>query len=88
MTRSVYRYISWTMGPDPARKAPEMVHELQCTTCDLGSGEQEVFEKARDWAFKHIGGHPSHQSYREIVTRFWCMDSGEADDWGSDCSPY
>ncbi|MGP3999602.1 DUF7848 domain-containing protein [Streptomyces sp. 8N706] len=73
MTRAAFRYVHWTMGRETAPEAPEMVHEMECTTCNAESGAQDDFEAARDWAFAHTGGNPSHRGYREIVTRFWRM---------------
>lgn len=37
MTRSVFRYLRWTMGPETAPEAPEMVHELECMSCDAAA---------------------------------------------------
>ncbi|GHB60619.1 hypothetical protein GCM10010347_33340 [Streptomyces cirratus] len=71
--RSVIRFANWTMGPETAPEAPKRVHELQCTTCLAASSANEDFETARDWAFHHVGRNPSHQGYRETVTRFWRM---------------
>jgi hypothetical protein len=71
--RSIFLHVSWTMGPETAPEAPEMVHELECTTCGAESEPQDNFEVARDWAFAHTGGNPSHRGYRELVTRFWRM---------------
>ncbi|WP_455771724.1 DUF7848 domain-containing protein [Streptomyces lavendulae] len=61
------------MHPETAPEAPAMVHELQCTTCLAASSADENFEVTRDWAFHHVGRNPSHQGYRETVTRFWRM---------------
>ncbi|MFJ9643237.1 hypothetical protein [Streptomyces sp. NPDC101206] len=72
-TRSVIRFADWKMSPEAAAEAPKMVHELQCTTCCATSAPHEDFEIARDWAFQHVGRNPSHQGYRETVTRFWRM---------------
>ncbi|WP_405789494.1 hypothetical protein [Streptomyces sp. NBC_01367] len=71
--RSVMQFADWTMRPETAPEAPAMVHELQCTTCLAASSPDEDFEIARDWAFQHTGRNPSHQGYRETVTRFWRM---------------
>ncbi|MGW2040299.1 DUF7848 domain-containing protein [Streptomyces virginiae] len=71
--RSVMRFADWTMRPETASEAPAMVHEFQCTTCCATSSPDEDFETVRDWAFHHTGRNPSHQGYRETVTRFWRM---------------
>lgn len=73
MTRSVYRYLRWTMRPETAPEAPGMVHELECMSCDAAAEPSEEFESARDWAFSHTGRNPPHCQYRETVTRFWRM---------------
>jgi hypothetical protein len=70
---TVIRFADWTMSRETVPEAPGMVHELQCTTCDETSSADEDFETTRDWAFRHVGRNPSHQSYRETVTRFWRM---------------
>ncbi|MCC9739720.1 hypothetical protein [Streptomyces sp. MNU89] len=73
MTRSIFRRIRWTMARETAREAPEMVHELECTTCHAESSPADGFETVRDWAFAHTSGNPAHRGYRETVTRFWRM---------------
>ncbi|WP_445330489.1 DUF7848 domain-containing protein [Streptomyces sp. GSL17-111] len=73
MTRSVFRYVSWTMAPHLSPGEPEMLHELECSSCLASSGTEADFEAARAWAFSHTGGHPSHRTYREVVVRLWRM---------------
>ncbi|MEX2969176.1 hypothetical protein [Streptomyces sp. C184] len=73
MTRSVFRHLRWTMAPETAPEAPEMVHELECMSCNAAADPSEEFETARNWAFSHTGQNPSHRGYRETVTRFWRM---------------
>ncbi|WP_405527760.1 hypothetical protein OG592_07975 [Streptomyces avidinii] len=53
--RTVIRFADWTMRPESASEAPNMVHELQCTTCLAASNADEDFETARDWAFNRVG---------------------------------
>ncbi|MFG2491507.1 hypothetical protein ACGFSD_10660 [Streptomyces caniferus] len=79
MTRSVFRYLRWTMGPETAPEATEMVHELECMSCDAAADPSEEFETTRNWAFSHTGQHPSHRGYRETVTRFWRMTPADGE---------
>ncbi|MEV8475178.1 hypothetical protein [Streptomyces sp. NPDC051173] len=68
---AVIRYADWMISPETAPEAPAIVHELQCTTCRSSSEANEDFETVRNWAFQHVGRHPSHTAYREIIHRFW-----------------
>lgn len=68
---TVIRYADWMIGPDTAPEAPDIIHELECTTCNALSGPDENFETVRTWAFRHVGRNPSHTGYREIIHRFW-----------------
>lgn len=67
---TVIRYAEWHMGPDRSDEAP-LLYQLQCTTCETESGVAE--ETPQDWAFAHVGKNPSHQHYREVITRFYRM---------------
>lgn len=79
MTRSVFRYITWMMAPHVTADAPEMLHELECSSCLASSGTEADFNEARAWAFSHTGSHPSHRTYREVVTRNWHMTPAEGE---------
>lgn len=59
------------MSPETAPEAPPVIFEMQCTTCGDASQAAEDFEDARTWAFTHLGRHPSHTGFREVVHRFW-----------------
>lgn len=73
MTRSVIRRLDWTCTPETAPEAPSLLHQFECTTCGESGLCSENFESARDFTFVHIGRHPSHTGYREILHRFWRM---------------
>ena len=68
---TVIRYADWMIGPETAPEAPRIVYEMQCLGCEEVSEASEEFEEVRTWAFRHVGRHPSHTGYREIVHRFW-----------------
>lgn len=70
-THTIIRYADWHMAPDQSREAPPPLYQLQCTTCEAESDAAE--ETPQDWAFAHVGRNPSHQHYRETITRFYRM---------------
>lgn len=57
---TVIRFADWTMRPESASEAPDMVHELQRATCLAASSADEDFEIARD-----CGGPPHTAGSRE-----------------------
>ncbi|MFF8609025.1 hypothetical protein ACF06X_24135 [Streptomyces sp. NPDC015346] len=67
---TVIRYAEWHMGPDHSDEARPL-YQLQCTACERESSAEE--ETPQDWAFAHVGRNPSHQHYREMITRFYRM---------------
>lgn len=69
--RTIMRYAEWRMGPDRCGEAPPPLYQLQCTTCETESAVEE--ETPQEWAFSHVGKNPSHQHYRETITRFYRM---------------
>ncbi|NUS15652.1 MAG: hypothetical protein HOY69_30375 [Streptomyces sp.] len=73
MSRSIIRTVTWTCSRETGPEAPLILHQFECTTCGESSACSEDFETARGFTFRHIGGHPSHTGYREIVHRFWRM---------------
>ncbi|MFF3319440.1 hypothetical protein ACFYV5_28575 [Streptomyces sp. NPDC003035] len=68
--RTVIRYAQWHMGPDRSGEASPL-YQLRCTACEMESSAEE--ETPQDWAFAHVGKNPSHQHYREMITRFYRM---------------
>lgn len=68
---TVIRRADWMIGPETAPEAPPIIFEMQCTGCEEVSEASEEFEYVRDWAFAHVGRHPSHTGFREIIHRFW-----------------
>lgn len=71
MTRSIIRRVDWTISREES--SPDPIHVFECTTCtDQGPADTD-FEAARTWTFGHVGGHPSHTGFREIITRHWRM---------------
>ncbi|WP_456154179.1 DUF7848 domain-containing protein [Streptomyces jumonjinensis] len=69
----------WIMRPDPVRDAPEMIHELVCTTCEVASGAQGDFDAVRDWAFAHTDANPTHLRYFEMAARPWRLVPADGD---------
>lgn len=85
VTRSVLRYVDWTISPDTSEGAPSIIFEMECTSCstvdapdDAGSRSpaSEDFAEVQAWALRHSGRHPTHRGFREIVHRFWRTHPG------------
>ncbi|MEU6709034.1 DUF7848 domain-containing protein [Streptomyces wuyuanensis] len=70
---TIIRFADWTISPETTPPSPPIVHQFECATCNAEGAADEDFETARTWTFQHVGKNPSHQSYREIIHRFWRM---------------
>ncbi|MEV5374849.1 hypothetical protein AB0L26_02570 [Streptomyces nondiastaticus] len=69
--RAVYRYGTWTLAPDREPDAEPVTYAMQCAVCEEKSDPQEDLAAAQTWTFRHAGRHPSHHTYREVITRPW-----------------
>jgi hypothetical protein len=69
MSRAVYRFAEWTIGPERDEeghlRAP--VREVQCVTCEEMSEPSREPDRTDRWALRHAG-LTGHRSYREITT--------------------
>jgi hypothetical protein len=71
MTRSIIRVVNWMCTVEPA--SPHPIYVFECTACGERGPVSELFERARDFTFAHVGRNPSHTGFRESVTRHWRM---------------
>jgi hypothetical protein len=69
--RSLLRHMRWVLEPDREPDAEPVTFVMQCAVCLRKSPSSEEFDSASDWTFHHAARHPSHHTYREIVTRPW-----------------
>ncbi|MFF7726055.1 hypothetical protein [Streptomyces sp. NPDC008001] len=69
--RSVYRYGTWTLTPDREPDAEPVTYAMQCAVCEECSAVAEDASEVQSWTFRHAGRHPSHHTYREVITRPW-----------------
>ncbi|GFH34033.1 DUF7848 domain-containing protein [Streptomyces pacificus] len=76
MTRAVYRFRGFKIGPDLRPEAEPITSEMRCTTCGESSGKAEEFEGGTAWAVKHLKAHPDHLEYREHITRPYRFEPG------------
>ncbi|MDK1473066.1 hypothetical protein QNO07_06465 [Streptomyces sp. 549] len=70
-TVSVLRHEVWTLRPDREPGAEPVTFAMQCAVCCAASVPSVDFADAQAWTFRHAGRHPSHHSYRELITRPW-----------------
>lgn len=66
MSRSVSRFLDWTVGPDLEPDREPDTYAAQCAVCEERSPDRRTPESARDWIFAHAGENPSHHTYRGI----------------------
>jgi hypothetical protein len=66
-----WRFARWTIAPAPDPVADPITHQMQCATCPETSPTSDEFEEARTWAFAHVGQHPTHTRFREVIHRTW-----------------
>ncbi|MFE7705504.1 hypothetical protein ACFU6I_06800 [Streptomyces sp. NPDC057486] len=69
--RAVLRFETWTLEPDQEPDAEPTTYAMQCAVDGETSPVSEDFAKPQSWVLKHCGKHPSHHTYREIITRPW-----------------
>ncbi|TKA01987.1 DUF7848 domain-containing protein [Actinacidiphila oryziradicis] len=71
MTRSVLRFVAWTISPHRESDAEPITHAMQCAACGEKSLPfEEDIEPAQLWALQHAG-LTRHDTYREVITRPW-----------------
>jgi len=71
VTRTVLRFVAWTIAPNEAPDAEPTTHAIQCAVCGEKSLAFEEIGPAQLWALKHAGRHQDHHTYRQIATRSW-----------------
>lgn len=69
--RAVICYQRWTLTPDREPDAEPVAYAMQCAVCGDVSGTDVDFTVPQDRTFRHAGRHPSHHTYREVITRPW-----------------
>ncbi|MFC4611740.1 hypothetical protein ACFO9E_28770 [Streptomyces maoxianensis] len=71
--RTIIRSVTWTVRQDSEAGAPAApIYQAECTTCGEQSAAKEGDRISPEvWTLQHTGGHPSHRSYRAVVTTFW-----------------
>jgi len=74
MIRSVIKRADWTLSVDQTPGASGPIFELECTSCDEGSGPSEDRATPEMWALRHTGRHPGHRGYRAQATAFFRVD--------------
>lgn len=77
MTRSVIRHVDWTIRADDSDDAPPPLYEMRCISCGARSAPEEDGDDAQQWALEHSGRHPTHRTYRGIVTSAWRTTTAE-----------
>jgi hypothetical protein len=70
-SRSILSYETWTLQPDREPDAEPVLYAMQCAVDGETSPPSEDFTEPQDWVLKHWGRHPSHHTYRKIITRPW-----------------
>nr|WP_055700867.1 MULTISPECIES: hypothetical protein [Streptomyces] len=70
-TRAVLRHETWTLEPDREPDAEPATYAMQCAVDGETSPAAVDFAVPQKWVLEHCGKHPSHHSYREIITRPW-----------------
>ncbi|MFC5719657.1 hypothetical protein ACFP1Z_05620 [Streptomyces gamaensis] len=71
MARTVFLFGRWTLQPDREPDAEPITYVMECVVCGEHSAVEEDFGEAQRWTFRHAGRHPSHHTYREVITRPW-----------------
>lgn len=74
MTRSVYRYVDWTIDADHDQPTQR---RIECASCPAASGDSPGQLGPEDWALKHAGA-TGHRDYREIgIAHLHARPAGE-----------
>ena len=71
MTRSVLRFVRWTVTPDREPDAEPVTYAMRCAVCGQRSGVSVEFGPVQDWVMQHAARFRDHHSYREVITRPW-----------------
>ncbi|MET8689705.1 hypothetical protein ABZV77_36435 [Streptomyces sp. NPDC004732] len=82
MTKSLTREVTWHLSPDREPDAEPITRRMVCVVCeDDGTGPaamSEPYEEsehgvlaAQSWVFEHVGRHPCHHTFREVICRPW-----------------
>jgi hypothetical protein len=77
--RAIIKAAEWTLAPETAEGAPrEPLYEAQCTSCkDTSECTEGQRLPVEVWALKHTGAHPTHRTFRAIITSFWQVSPTE-----------
>ncbi|MFD5696836.1 MULTISPECIES: DUF7848 domain-containing protein [Streptomyces] len=70
-TRAVLRFETWTLEPDREPDAEPTAYAMQCVVDGETSPVSEDYAEPQMWVMEHCGRHPSHHTYRELITRPW-----------------
>ncbi|MDT0613508.1 DUF7848 domain-containing protein [Streptomyces lancefieldiae] len=70
-TRAVVCHKQWTLQPDHEPDAEPTTYAMQCAVDGETSPPSEDFTASQNWVLEHCGQHPSHHTYRQIITRPW-----------------
>nr|WP_237536393.1 hypothetical protein [Streptomyces sp. SID5785] len=65
------RTVTWTLEPDREPDAEPSTYAMQCAVCEETSTASVDFGEPQEWVLAHGAAHPSHHSYREVITRPW-----------------
>ncbi len=76
MTRVVYRFREYTIGPDLRPEAEPITSAMRCRACGDTSEKSEEFADGTAWAVQHLKANPGHLEYQEHVTRPYRFEAG------------
>ncbi|WP_435865072.1 hypothetical protein [Streptomyces spectabilis] len=69
--RSVLRDERWALEPDRELDAEPTTYAMQCVMDGETSPVSQDFADPQRWVLNHCGKHPSHHTYREVISRPW-----------------
>ncbi|WP_436748442.1 DUF7848 domain-containing protein [Streptomyces sp. URMC 129] len=72
------RFAQWSVEPDRDPRAERATYVMQCGRCRRTSPICLEWDDAARWAAQHAARNPSHQTYRETITRPWRATLGGA----------
>ncbi|MFF5014488.1 hypothetical protein [Streptomyces sp. NPDC001165] len=67
----ILRHESWMLEPDREPDAEPTTYAMQCAVDGETLPISDDFLEPHIWVLERCGQHPSHHTYREIVTRPW-----------------
>ncbi|MDT3396379.1 hypothetical protein RKE29_06950 [Streptomyces sp. B1866] len=76
MTRAVYRFREFTIGPDQRPDAEPVRFAMECAACGSTGPRSEDADAGTAWAVAHLRANPEHLAYREHVTRPYRFEAG------------